>query len=153
MVSDIDKTDTAIVSNNTKIKLRKQVTPNTDSSLNDTFSLKYNSELIKGGLSSDTFNIYNNSTTLAFGDDSNGIVFLYDTAVGKSSPVVSNAGTIDYVTGKVELSAINIQTIISGNTYIDIYAEIDEIDVTPAKGQILQIESTDISITMIKEIV
>ena len=115
--------------------------------------MKYNSELIKGGLSSDTFNIYNNSTTLAFGDDSNGIVFLYDTAVGKSSPVVSNAGTIDYVTGKVDLSAINIQTIISGNTYIDIYAEIDEIDVTPAKGQILQIESTDVLITMIKEIV
>ena len=86
-------------------------------------------------------------------NNSNGIVFLYDTAVGKSSPVVSNAGTIDYVTGKVDLSAINIQTIISGNTYIDIYAEIDEIDVTPAKGQILQIESTDVLITMIKEIV
>ena len=32
-------------SNNTKIKLRKQVTPNTDSSLSDTFNLKYSSEL------------------------------------------------------------------------------------------------------------
>tara|TARA_Y100000401_G_scaffold117463_2_gene126398 strand:- start:504 stop:2315 length:1812 start_codon:yes stop_codon:yes gene_type:complete len=153
LVADIDSTDNAIVSNNTKIKLRKSITPNTDSSLNDTFTLKYSSNLIKGGLSSDTFNIYNNSTTLAFGDDSLGTVFLYDTDVGRSSPVVSNAGTIDYLTGKVSISAINIETIISGNTFIDVYTEIDEIDVNAAKGQILKIESSDISVTMDKEVV
>jgi len=153
LTSDIDKTDTAILSNTTKIKLRKQVTPNTDSALSDTFDLKYSSVLVEGGLTSDTFKIYDNSSTLAFGDDSLGTVFLYDTSVGKTSPVVSNAGTIDYITGKIILASINVQTIISGNTYIDVYAEIDEIDVKPTKGQILKIESTDISVTLNKETV
>jgi hypothetical protein len=65
--------------------------------------------------------------------------------------ITDNVGTVDYLLGNIVIDPINISTITSGNTYIKLTISTDQIDITPLTGQILTIDSSDISVVMDKD--
>tara|TARA_Y100000593_G_scaffold16106_1_gene31787 strand:+ start:4826 stop:6652 length:1827 start_codon:yes stop_codon:yes gene_type:complete len=144
LVSNIDDVDNAVKSNYTALRLRKQVTPSTDTSISDTWTLKFNSPFVKGSLLSDRFVQYGTTTTVYYTDNSAGVVQLKDV---NNVVVVADAGTVDYNTGTIKLNAVNVGSITTGYTYLDFRVGIDQIDVIPKTGQILLINDADITVT------
>jgi len=65
--------------------------------------------------------------------------------------ITDNVGTVDYLLGNIVIDPINISTITSGNTYVKLIITTDNIDITPLTGQILTIDSSDISVVMDKD--
>jgi hypothetical protein len=147
MSTAIDDSDTSIRSNYTVAKLIKRLTPNTNSTLTDAWTLKLNSPVESGTLVSDTF-VQTNSTTTVSLKDSSGVLRLVDSA---NTVITDNVGTIDYLFGTIVINPINIATITSALTYIKLTITTDQIDLTPLTGQILTIDSSDVSVVMEKD--
>jgi len=143
----IDDSDTAIRSNYTVSKLIKRLTPNTNSTLTDAWTIKLNSPVESGTLVSDTFVQTDSTATVSF-KDSSGVLRLVDS---NNTVITDNVGTIDYLSGIIVIDPINISTITSGNTYIKLTVTTDNIDITPLTGQILTIDNSDISVVMEKD--
>ena len=145
--ASIDDSDTSIRSNYTVAKLIKRLTPNTNSTLTDSWTIKLNSPVESGTLVSDTFVQTDSTSTVSF-KDSSGVLRLVDS---NNTVITDNVGTVDYLLGNIVIDPINISTITSGNTYIKLTISTDQIDITPLTGQILTIDSSDISVVMDKD--
>ena len=143
LVSEIDKVSTAIKSSFTSLGVRKRVTPNTDSTIVDSWILQYNTPITKGTIISDSFILNDSSEVVSF-VDKDGILQLQNTG---GLAVNTNAGSVDYDTGKITISSINISSISSGFKYISINSDVDQIDLKPKTGQILLIEKGDVSVS------
>jgi hypothetical protein len=127
--------------------LIKRLTPNTNSTLTDAWTIKLNSPVESGTLVSDTFIQTDSTTTVSF-KDSSGVLRLVNSA---NTVITDNVGTVDYLLGTIVINPINISTITSGNTYIKLTITTDNIDITPLTGQILTIDNSDISVVMEKD--
>jgi hypothetical protein len=147
LTAEIDDSDTSIRSNYTVAKLIKRLTPNTNSTLTDAWTIKLNSPVESGTLVSDTFIQTDSTTTVSF-KDSSGVLRLVNSA---NTVITDNVGTVDYLLGTIVINPINISTITSGNTYIKLTITTDNIDITPLTGQILTIDNSDISVVMEKD--
>lgn len=121
-VTNIDNVDTDITSNDTQVRLLKEVSPE----INETtsFVINFNNEL--EGRKTLCTGIYHNNvvltttqftyvseddteTTLAqIKDDGNGNLLVYKTVNGEIITVKPNIGSIDYTSGKVEIN--NLKT-------------------------------------------
>ena len=145
--TSIDDSDTSIRSNYTVAKLIKRLTPNTNSTLTDAWTIKLNSPVESGTLVSETFIQTDSTTTVSF-RDSSGVLRLVDSA---NTVITDNVGTIDYLSGIIVVNPINISTITSGNTYIKLTVTTDNIDIKPLTGQILTVDDSDITVVMEKD--
>ena len=125
----------------------KRLTPNTNSTLTDAWTIKLNSPVESGTLVSETFIQTDSTTTVSF-RDSSGVLRLVDSA---NTVITDNVGTIDYLSGIIVVNPINISTITSGNTYIKLTVTTDNIDIKPLTGQILTVDDSDITVVMEKD--
>jgi len=157
VLKTIDDADTSILSNITKVKMYKYITPTLASALKYTLSFNnafYNphSEHNKsaGGVVSSTgFKINDDSSTNEhfLDDDGAGNVRVYYLSGTTRIYTSSTYGTINYTTGEIILTSAHITSISNvdgaASTQIRVTVQPDSNDVVPVRNQVLSIDSAN----------
>ena len=156
----IDDTDESILSNITTLKIRKSFAPliGTSSKYNVYFrNALYNPHsghnASSGGILSSTgFKIDGNDNEMFLNDDGQGNVRMYYLVSGVKTYQNNTQGTINYTTGQVTLTSLNIASISnirgSASTVIELTVNPNSNDVIPVRDQILQIDVANSSVTV-----
>ena len=157
----IDGADSSILSNITKVKMYKYITPTLSSGLKYTLSFNnafYNphSEHNKsaGGIVSSTgFKINNDSSTNEhfLDDDGAGNIRVYYLSGTTRIYTDSTFGTINYTTGEIILTSANITSIsnVDGatSTKIRVTTTPSSNDIIPVRNQVLEIDTANSTVT------
>ena len=156
----IDDTDTSILSNVTKLTIRKSFTPTLSTSTrydvyfrNGIFNPHSGHKSASGGVISSTgFKVPNDSNVYYLDDDGSGNIRRYY-FVGSVRTYTNNTqGTVDYANGQITINSLNIASIenIRGaaSTVIEITVEPDSYDIVPVRDQILEIDTANSTITV-----
>lgn len=89
--------------------------------------------------------------TNCFIEDNNGIIRIYRTVARENIGVVSNAGTINYTTGKVILTNFVPTAFADGTNTLKLTAIPAGKDILPLRNQIISIRDEDITVTMLDD--
>ena len=157
----IDSADTSILSNITKVKMYKNITPTLSSGLKYTLSFNnafYNPHsghnAAAGGIVSSTgFKINDDSSTNEhfLDDDGAGNIRVYYLSGTTRIYTSSSFGTINYTTGEIILTSANITSIsnVDGavSTVIRVTVTPDSNDIVPVRNQVLEIDTANSSFT------
>lgn len=140
----IDETDLAILSNITRVRMYKKITPqlNTETQYVIKFFNKlHNPHSGHGSILSSTGFKISGSTAEQFLDD-DGIGNVRRFSVEANQKVYANAsvGTIDYTAGSVTLNNLSITSATNTDGTIDLKAIPDSNDILPVRNQLLQID-------------
>ena len=157
----IDGADSSILSNITKVKMYKYITPTLSSGLKYTLSFNnafynphsgHNSSA--GGIVSSTgFKINNDSSTNEhfLDDDGAGNIRVYYLSGTTRIYTDSTFGTINYTTGEIILTSANITSISNvdgaASTQIRVTTTPSSNDIIPVRNQVLEIDTTNSTIT------
>lgn len=157
----IDNTNSAITSNITKVKIRRNLTPILNSlatyelCFGNSFYIK-KSNLLDGkgyNIKSTGFKISQSAETLYMSDqptsNTSGILFFFKLENGLPSIVLSNAGTIDYSKGEILLSPI-VFTSYDGNE-IQIEATPESNDVIALRDIYLELSIPKLVVNMVED--
>ena len=149
----IDDTDESILSNITTVQLSQFLTPTLNSTTK--YEIEFNNALYNphsghntdggGILSSTGFTISGDANEMFLDDDGNGNVRLYYFTDGTTKTYKdSTAGVVDYTSGKIELTSLNITSVSSvdgaASSKIRIVVTPNSTDVVAVRNQILQID-------------
>ena len=152
----IDDTDESILSNITTVKLSQFFTPTLN--VNTKYELEFNNAIYNphsghassegGVLSSTGFTISGDTNEMFLNDDGNGVIRMFYYTDGTTITYKDEtAGTIDYNTGKIELTALNITSVSNvdgaASTRVRIVVTPNSTDVVAVRNQILQIDFTN----------
>ena len=152
LVQDIDDTDTSILSNITTVKIRKDFTPTTGSAI--TYNVYFRNALYNphsghnttagGILESSGFKIQGSDEEMFLNDDGQGNVRMYYLVSGVKTYENNTQGIINYTTGQITLTSLNIASISnirgSASTVIELTVKPSSNDIIPVRDQILQID-------------
>ena len=157
----IDDADTSILSNITKVKMYKFITPTLNSGLK--YTLSFNNALFNphsghnasgGGIISSTGFKINNDSSLNehfLDDDGAGNIRVYYLSGTTRIYTSSTYGTIDYTTGEVILTSSNITSISNvdgaASTRIRVFALPSSNDIVPVRNQVLEIDTANSTIS------
>ena len=86
-----------------------------------------------------------------FLEDNNGLIRIYRVLGIENVAVSVNAGSINYVTGKIILTNFAPTAFNDGGTTLKITARPQDKDILPLRNQIISIRDADISITMVDD--
>ena len=160
LTENINNADTSILSNITKVKMYKFITPTLESALK--YTLSFNNALFNphsghnstgGGIVSSTgFKISGDTTNEHFlDDDGAGNIRVYYLSGTTRIYTSATYGTIDYATGQIILTSANITSVSNvdgaASTRIRVFATPDSNDVVPVRNQVLSIDTANSSIT------
>ena len=160
----IDETDPAILNNITTIKISKTFKPTLATALKYTISFSNalyhphsghaatTSGTTAGGILSSTgFTITGSSETYYLEDDGAGAVNAYYISGSTKVYRAAAEGTIDYTTGVIVLTKIDIATVgqvdAADSTSIRLTVVPSSNDVVPVRNQILEIDTINLSVT------
>ena len=157
----IDNADTSILSNITKVKMYKNITPTLSSGLK--YTLSFNNAFFNphsghnttgGGVVSSTgFKINDDSSTNEhfLDDDGEGNIRVYYLSGTTRIYTSSSFGTINYTTGELILTSANITSIsnVDGatSTVIRVTVQPDSNDIVPVRNQVLSIDTTNSTVS------
>ena len=157
----IDEADTSILSNITKVKMYKFITPTLNSALK--YTISYNNAIYNphsghasgtgGVVSSSGFKINDdNSTNEHFlDDDGEGNIRVYYLSGTTRIYTSTSFGTINYTSGEIILTSANITSISnvdgSASTRIRVTVTPDSNDIVPVRNQTLEIDTSNSSFT------
>ena len=145
----IDKTDNSILSNITTLKISQNITPTLSVATQYTVSFSnalHDPDAAEKQLSSTGFIISGNENTLYLDDDGAGVVRTYYLTGSTKTYVDTTAGTIDYSTGEIVLTSVNITSVSNSDDTITITVIPLSNDIVPVRNQILEIDSTNMSV-------
>ncbi|RPF76509.1 MAG: hypothetical protein CBE14_002295 [Rickettsiales bacterium TMED254] len=146
-VRELDNVDDAVLNNEATFEMQKRFVPSTSSK--QLVKLEYHNAIEAGSLLSTSFT-FNNFT--AFIDDDglgNVRIFRFNTAKEKVS-INSNAGTIDYTTGEVNINDF----LVSAFDGIEVKVNANPVnkDIVPVREQVIIVSSSDAVITTKAEV-
>jgi len=146
-VRALDNTNESIFNNEVSLKIQKRISPNTQRA--EKVTLRFSNAIRRGTLESTSFT-YNNFTAF-LSDDSNGNVNIFRYNANKQKVnIITNAGTINYDTGLVEIE--NFAPTAYEGIQLRVSVETVNLDVTPIREQILIMNGVDATINAIAEI-
>jgi hypothetical protein len=160
----IDDVDTSILSNITTIKISKTFLPTKGSDTQYTISFEnpiYNPHsghaasttgtAAGGVVSSSGFKYTGDTNVYFYEDDGSGNINTYYVSGTTKVYKTASVGTIDYIAGKIVLSAENIASVENYDgaiqTQIRITVQPDSNDIVPVRNQVLEIDTTNLSVT------
>lgn len=157
----IDNTERSILNNILSIQMQKEL--DVQLSIATRYDINFSNPINNVTLGrpvSHPFGIGNQITSNAFTfqgfencflEDNNGIIRIYRQVGIVNIGISLNAGTIDYDTGKIVLTAFAPTAFADGGNTLKIIANPRSTDILPLRNQILSIRAEDISITMIDD--
>ena len=155
LIQAIDNADDSILSNTTNIRLKKNLKPTIGQEKGYTVAFGnalYNPHsghnAMSGGITSTTgFKVQGDSVnTMYFDDDGNGNLRRYYLSGSTRVYSDSSAGTVDYSSGKVSISAITITSTVNNNSSIDFTVIPNSNDVVATRGSLIDISLSDIKV-------
>lgn len=146
LVSKIDDSDYSILSNETLVRLNKTLIPSLYSANNFTFSF-VNS--VKSDSIQSSYFYDGSSDNKLMIKDLNSKLHVYYSLNGEDVLYLSNVGTVDYVTGGVTISNLNIAGLEDGSFKIS--AETDTFDIMASKNVILKLDQSKLAVKVIKD--
>ena len=151
--TDIDKTESSIISNLTTITARKGITPSTTTA--DSYTISFNNAIYnpsttyEGAVTSSAF-AYTDSTGTAYStcylDDKNGVFRIFYLSGADKVILSETAGTVTYSNGYISITSFKPDSF-SGST-IDFTITPATNDLVPIRNQIFEIANTNITVTM-----
>ena len=162
LATKIDGTETSILSNITKIKLRKNHTTTIDGTASsiklDFGNAIYNPHsghnMDSGGvLTSTGFFISGDDKNYFFDDDGKGNVRRYSLDGSTRVYADNTAGTITYSTGVVSINSLTYSSTSNTDSSIDFTTSPSSNDVISTKNQLLDITASEISVTGVADTV
>lgn len=113
---------------------------------NKPFGIDLNNAIENLGPGSVTSTVFNNKGASAFiQDDGNGILQLFKiTSTGSNELALSNIGTVDYASGRIDIGAIEYSSF--SGSYVTIKARPRDLNITPVREQILLIDRADVTV-------
>jgi len=157
----IDGAESSILSNITKVKMYKNITPTLDSGLK--YTLSFNNAFFNphsghnatgGGIVTSTgFKINNDSSANEhfLDDDGAGNIRVYYLNGTVRVYTSSTFGTIDYTTGELILTSAHITSISNvdgaASTIVRVTVQPDSNDIVPVRNQVLSIDTANSTIT------
>ena len=156
----IDNSDTSILSNITKVKMYKFITPTLSEGLK--YTVSFNNAFFNphsghntaaGGIVSSTgFKIFGDDTNEHFlDDDGAGNIRVYYLSGTTRIYTSSTYGTIDYTTGEIILTSSNITSISNvdgaASTRIRVTVQPDSNDIVPVRNQVLSIDTANSTVS------
>ena len=152
LLSTIDGADESILSNNTKVRMVKEIAPVTGAT-ND-FNLDFSNEVVKGSLTSTLFTVTINGVNFeAFLEDVNGTIRVSSSTRGAKEVLDFNAGSINYETGTVTLNKFKVDGYFSRaraalGDRVQIFTNSVLPDILVEKDQIIQIQSLNLTVSV-----
>ena len=156
LLTKIDSTDTSILSNNTKVRMAKEITPVTNTPFD--FVLEFGNEVEKGSITSSLFTKTINGVNFESSlDDLNGTIRVVSSTRGAKEVLDFKAGTVDYSTGKILLNAFSLNGYFSRGKIafgdrVQVYAQNVNPDVIVDQDQIIQIQSLNTSVSVVGQL-
>jgi hypothetical protein len=157
----IDASERSILNNDTTIVMRKELDVQLGNSAK--YQISFSNPIdatTKGRPASQIYGFGNKVTSNAFTylgysncflEDNNGIIRIYRETANENIAVQINAGSIDYDTGIIILTAFAPTAFADGGTTLKITATPANKDILPLRNQILTIEDADITISMVDD--
>jgi hypothetical protein len=164
----IDNTDSAITSNITKVRVRRdlKVLTNQFAQYELCFGNKFHIDFKGFNIKSTGFKISTDPDTVYLTDIPNktstgeldgsgmGILSVVKTLPdGTNKVVVTSAGSVDYVKGEIRLGTVNIISTILANSIIEIQAYPESNDVVGLKDLYLTFDLSKSSINMVRDVI
>tara|TARA_B100001094_G_scaffold132740_1_gene128641 strand:+ start:3589 stop:5511 length:1923 start_codon:yes stop_codon:yes gene_type:complete len=159
--SIIDKANSAITSNITKLTIRRDLKPiiNAYAQYELCFGNQFHVNPKGKNIKSTGFKVEGNNDTLYFSDIPNedlktgnlAVVQLSDIEQSLTTVVVPNAGTVDYITGEIIINTIKIteSSLASGLVEIQVYPESN--DIIGLKDLYLQLDMSNTKINIVRD--
>lgn len=158
--STIDNTSSAITSNITKVRIRRNVGVllNEPTNYEVCFENAFNVVNKSHNIRSSGFTINNSNRTLYIGDTPNsnlktGRLFLFRYRNKEVQIVANNIGRIDYESGKINIDNINVSSTVVPNNIIQIDAIPSSNDVIAKKSVYLKLDVGSSNISMVKDLI
>jgi hypothetical protein len=156
----IDKTNNSITSNITKVKIRRNigVILNEPTKYFVCFENGFNVQNRDHNIRSTGFKINGESSTLYIGDRpksdlKTGTLFLFSIENNQVEIKIKSAGTVNYVTGDINIDNINVLSTILPNNIIQIDATPNSNDIIAKKSIYLKLDVDASKINVVKDII
>ena len=153
LVADIDSVDGSILSNNTKVRVVKEIAPVAGATNN--FELDFANAVATGSITSTKFTKTVNGVNFeAFLEDNDGKIRIVSESRGAKEVLEFNAGTIDYDTGLLKLDSFTLDNYFARSTEaladrVQIFGQQNTADVLIEQDQIIQIQSLNINVSVL----
>ena len=156
----IDRVDSAITSNITKVRMRRDLkaSVNTFAQYELCFGNQFHINPYGANIKSTGFTISGNSNIVYFTDVPNsdgktGVISIVRENVqdGTKTVVVKSAGTVDYVKGEINLTTINITSTVKPNNIVEIQAFPESNDIIGLKDLYLNFDISNSTINMVRD--
>jgi len=153
LLKDIDDTDTSILSSTATMKLKRIITP-TLSAITK-YTIGFNNAAYHPTASwaqtvveSTGFYLSGNTNEQFIDDDGSGNIRTFYLLGGTTKTITNaTAGTINYTTGVVVLTSLNITSTTNTNSTIDVTIKPDSNDVIPVRQQVIEIDTVATKVT------
>ena len=156
LTGNIDNVETSILSNITKIKLRKNLLTTTDGTA-AAYTLDFGNALynphtdhnkVGGGILTTTgFYVSGDATEYFYDDDGSGAIRRFYVSGSERIYKDNTAGTIIYSSGKITLNSLTTSSTSNTDDTIDFTVIPDSYDVISSRNQLLDITAAQISVT------
>ena len=157
----IDSTDTAITSNITRVRIRRDLKAaiNQFAQYELCFGNQFHVTASGKNIKSTGFTISNNIRTVYLTDTPNSdmktgvisIVEILDN--GTENTVIGSAGTVDYIKGEILLSTVNITSTLNNSGVVEVQAIPESNDVVGLKELYLNFSLSKSTINMIRDVI
>ena len=158
VLSVIDNINTAITSNITKVRIRRNLNALLNRYVHYELCFGNQFNVKPGGLNikSTGFTILGESQTVYLTDTPNedkltGTVSIVKELNNNKIVVVEDAGTVDYIKGELNLTTINITSTVKSNNIIEVQAFPESNDIIGLKDLYLKFSISDSTINMVKD--
>lgn len=149
----IDDVDPAILSSTVAVKLKRKITPTLNAATKYTISFNNaayhptnnHSQTV---IESSGFFLVGNTNEQYIDDDGSGVIRTFYLLGGTTKTITNaSAGTVNYATGEVVLTSLNITSVENADGTIDITLKPDSNDVIPVRNQVIEIDTVASSTT------
>ena len=161
LTGQIDAVDSSILSNITTVQMYQSFKPLTTSLVSQAYTIDFNNAIYNphtghnssvGVIQSTGFQLDSNTDReYFFNDDGSGNIRLYYLVSGVKTYENNTWGTITYTTGEIKISSAIITAVsnVDGDTSttIRVTAKPDSNDIAPVRGQVLNIDTNNSTVT------
>ena len=153
LLKAIDDADQSILSSTVAVKLKRKLTPTLNASTKYTINFNNagyhpSANHSQTVLESSGFFLSGNTNEQYIDDNGSGIVRTFYLLGGTTKTITNaSAGTINYNTGEVVLTSLNVTSVENADGTIDITLKPDSNDIIPVRNQVIEIDTVASSTT------
>ena len=153
ILKTIDDVDPSILSSTVAVKLKRKITPTLNAATKYTVSFNNaafhptnnHSQTV---VESSGFFLVGDTNEQYIDDDGSGTIRTFYLLGGTTKTITNaSAGTVNYATGEVVLTSLNITSVENADGTIDITLKPDSNDVIPVRNQVIEIDTVASSVT------